>query len=298
METPKRTRTRLQQVLTALGLKALHVVRMAQRIGRELGRPGISRQHFGRLKSGHAAASEEKIFIIVAAFRELSGIALRACDLFDVEPETAGGALAPQRLIAAAAANIGNTSVPLSSDSHSSRTWRASVPDEPGPCATEAFEELYTQYGVLLRSIAMRRFGVPPDDAEALVHDTFVAYLERHTIIRDVKRWLMGAVGNACKNYWRTRKREAPLLPEHDETADPAADEAVEQRMRRSAVVAVLAQLGPKCRETLHRYYLGEETKEAIAEELSTSPGYVLKLLIACRQRAYEVFCGLMGRKK
>ena len=96
----------------------------------------------------------------------------------------------------------------------------------------------------------------------------------------------MGAVGNASKNYWRARKRETPLLPEHEETADAAAEAETEQRMRRSAAVAVLAQLGPKCRETLHRYYLGEESKEAIAEKLS-SPGYVLQLLIARRRRAH-----------
>lgn len=274
-----------------MGLKSLHVVKVAKRLSAELGKPAISRQHFFRLKSGRAMASEEKIFIIVAAMRELTGITFHARDLFDVEPM-------PLRLSAAAAMDGRNISVPVSSDSHSSRTWRVFVPDEPGSRAAEPFEELYRQYGVLLRSIAMRRFGVPPDDAEALVHDTFIAYLERHTVIRDVKRWLMGAVGNASKNYWRARKREAPLLPEHEETADAAAEAETEQRMRRSAAVAVLAQLGPKCRETLHRYYLGEESKEAIAEKLSTSPGYVLQLLIACRRRAHEVFCVLMGRKK
>ena len=274
MESGRRTRTRLQRVLTQLGLKSLHVVAMAKRLGAELARPSISRQQFFRLKGGRAVASEEKIFIIVAAMRELTGIAFQARDLFDVEPML------------------------VFSEAHSSRTWRVFVPDEPGSRAEEPFEVLYRQYGVLLRSIAMRRFGVPPDDAEALVHDTFVAYLERHTIIRDVKRWLMGAVGNASKNYWRARKREAPLLPEHEETADAAAEAETEQRMRRSAAVAVLAQLGPKCRETLRRYYLGEESKEAIAEQLSTSPGYVLQLLIACRRRAHEVFCTLMGRRK
>jgi len=253
------TRTRLQRALTELGLKSLHVVKMARRLSSELGRPSISRQQFFRLKSGRATASEEKIFIVVAAMRELTGIAFHARDLFDVEP--------------AAAMDGRNISVPVFSESHSSRTWSVFVPDEPGSRVEEPFEELYRQYGVLLRSIAMRRFGVPPDDAEALVHDTFVAYLERHTIIRDVKRWLMGAVGNASKNYWRARKREAPLLPEHEETADAAAEAEREQRMRRSAAVAVLAQLGPKCRETLRRYYLGEESKEAIAEKLSTSPG-------------------------
>lgn len=287
METRTPRSTRLQRVITALGVKPLHVVKEAARIARELGLRGISRQHFGRVKSGRAKATEEKIFIIVAALRELTGISFRAHNLFELEPE------------AVAVPFHSNASVPVSSGLHSSRSWRLFVPDEPGPSATEAaFEALYTQYGVLLRSIAMRRFRVPPDDAEALVHDTFVAYLERHTVIHDVKGWLIGAVSNACKHYWRDRQHEAPLLPEHDETADPAAPTTVERWMQRSAVVAVLAQLGVKCRETLRRYYLNEEPKEVIAEGLSTSPGYVLKLLIACRRRAHELFRRLAGPKE
>jgi len=282
MGTPKPSTTRLQQVMTALRVRPLHVVRQAAEIARELGRAGVSRQHFGRIKSGRARASEEKIFIIVAALRELTGIPFAAHDLFDLQPE-------------AGVPDSRSASLPVFSALQRAHTWRAFVPDEPGPSATDGFESLYTQYGILLRSIAMRRYGVPPDDAEALVHDSFLAYLQRHTIIHDVKGWLMGAVGNACKHYWRDRRREAPLLPEHEAAADPAPEALLEDWMRRAAVVAVLARLGAKCRETLRRYYLKEETKEAIAEGLSTSPGYVLKLLIACRRRALEVFRDVSG---
>lgn len=158
-------------------------------------------------------------------------------------------------------------------------------------------ESLYTEYGLLLRGIAMRRYRVPPDDAEALVHDVFVSYLERRPYIRDVKGWLAGAVGNASKNYLRKRRPEAELLPEHEEAIDTGAEQRLERWMYRSMVASVLARLGERCRETLRRYYLREETKERIAEHLDTSPGNVLQLLVTCRRRAQEILQHLSGKK-
>jgi DNA-directed RNA polymerase specialized sigma24 family protein len=76
------------------------------------------------------------------------------------------------------------------------------------PKAAE-FQALYVNYGVVLRGIATQRYRIPAGDAEALVHDAFIAYLQRHTVVREVKPWLIGAVGNACKQYRRVLKREA-----------------------------------------------------------------------------------------
>jgi RNA polymerase sigma factor (sigma-70 family) len=272
--------TRLHQVVRALGVKPMHVVREAQRLARELGRPSISRQHFGRIRSGRAVASEEKIYIIVAAMRSVTGLLFRPSDLFDVEPLFGGPAPAP-----------------VSSASRTTRVWRMFVSQESGS-AEGAFESLYTEYGLLLRTIAIRRYHVPPDDAEALVHDIFAAYLQRRICVRDVKPWLLGAIGNASSNYIRKRQREAELLPEHEEAVDSSAEESLDQWMRRLTMAAVLARLGTKCRETLRRYYLQEEPKEQIATHLATSPAYVLQLLVTCRKRAQELFRSLSGGKE
>src|SRR5215212_7924685 len=78
--------TRLQQVLRVFGVKPTQVVREAQRLAEVLRRPSVSRQHFGRLRSGDAVASEEKIYIIVAAMRSVTGLLFRPSDLFDLEP--------------------------------------------------------------------------------------------------------------------------------------------------------------------------------------------------------------------
>lgn len=284
--------TRLQHVLRALGVKPTHVVREAQRLAEALGRPSISRQHFGRIRNGRAAASEDKIYIIVAAMRSATGLLFRPSDLFDVEPllsETADFGLLPVR--AAGSATASTVKVPVFSGRRTTRVWRLFVPENSG-FTDDAFASLYTEYGLLLRTIAMRRYRVPPDDAEALVHDIFAAYLQRRTYVRDVKGWLIGAIGNASNNYIRKRKPEAELLPEHEEAIDTATEQSLDQWIRRLTIAAVLARLGTKCRETLRRYYLHEEPKERIAAHLETSPAYVLQLLVSCRKRAQELLRG------
>jgi RNA polymerase sigma factor (sigma-70 family) len=261
---------------------------MAARIASEMGfRQSISRQYLGKLRNGRARATEEKILLLVMAVRELTGYAVRACDLFPLEPAAINGAprFTPDSC---------NISVPVSSTGSSSPVWRIFVPEPTGSGGDDAFEALYAEYGLLLRSIAMRRYGIPPDDAEALVHDTFVAYLERHTKINELKPWLMGAVSNGCKHYWRDRKRESPLPDDYEETADPAAEKMADDWAWRITVARLVARLGEQCRETLKRYYWRDESKETIAATLSLSPGYVLHLLSSCRQRIRE----MLARRK
>lgn len=273
----------------------MHVVREARRLAAELHRPAVSRQHFGRIRSGQARASEDKIYIIVAAMRSVTGLLVRPSDLFDVDPAMPdtliAGSLAPLSMRTVRGSTV---SVPVFSDSRTTRVWRLFVNQDSGSPEVP-FESLYTEYGLLLRTIAIRRYHIPHDDAEALVHDIFAAYLQRRTYVRDVKSWLLGAIGNAASNYLRKRRPEAVLLPEHEEAVDAAAEESVDQALRRLTVAAMLARLGTKCRETLRRYYLHEEPKEQIAAELETSPAYVLQLLVTCRKRAQELFRSLSG---
>jgi DNA-directed RNA polymerase specialized sigma24 family protein len=79
---------------------------------------------------------------------------------------------------------------------------------------------------------------------------------------------------------------------------DARPEESLNHWMRRVTIAAVLARLGTKCRETLRRYYLREQSKEAIAAHLDTSPGYVLQLLVTCRRRAKELLRSLSGKKE
>ena len=281
----QRKQTRLQKFIDELGLKAKDITDEAYRISMAEGIESISRQHFLRLRQGRASATSERIYIIVAAVQSLTGMLIRATDLFVLQPVTPGPASQPWE------SHVPSSyGVPVSSRHRSTGFWNRIVTEDSHPADAQAFEALYTEYGVLLRSIAMRRYNIPPDDAEALVHDIFTAYLQRRTYVRDLKPWLIGAIGNASKDYLRRRRREEPLLPEHDEIADRGAEEHAERWIVNMTAATVIARLGEKCRETLRSYYLKEESKESIAHRLATSPAYVLQLLVSCRRRVRALY--------
>jgi RNA polymerase sigma factor (sigma-70 family) len=261
--------------MQTLGVRPMQVVAETARLARECGgcKP-VSRQELLRLRFGGGGATSATMRSIVAAMREITGIIVRAADLFDLEPDAPGGA----------------AGVPVSWDGPAVRVRRPFVSQQSGVTATEAFETLYTEYALLLRNIATRRYGIPCDEAEAIVHDIFASYLERRAWIRDERRWLAGAVKNASKYYLRCRRRESPLLAEHDEKADLAAGDRAEQWLTRLTLAAVLARLGTKCREALRMYYLRGHATDDIAHHLDTSADYVRHLLMTCRKRVRDLF--------
>ena len=283
--------TLLQRFIEDLGLKVQEIITEADRISAEQGIESITDRHFLRIRQGKVSATAERIYIIVAALRSLTGMVVPASELFLLQPATVTLPRFPADTFRPRSAGAHS----VSSYGTSRRSARAVDAHEP-PDAQE-FETLYIEYGVLLRSIAMRRYNIPPDDAEALVHDIFMAYLQRREHVRELKGWLIGAIGNASKDYLRRRKREEPLLPEHDEKADQAAEERAERWMVNMTVATVVSRLGEKCRETLRRYYFHEESKESIAQQLSTSPAYVLQLLVTCRRRVREIYNSMRSGK-
>jgi RNA polymerase sigma factor (sigma-70 family) len=283
--------TPLEEVISAFGLQPATILRTADRIAHERGVPSISRTHLLRLRKGRTAATEEKILILVSAIREMTGVMLRAGELFALEPALAGAAL-PFR-------NYGDAVLPpvSSPGSRIAHFWRVLVSEHPTPSSDQAFETLYVEYGVLLRDMGVLGYGIPRDDAEALVHDCFIAYLERHTTIRHAKGWLSGTMRNSCRHYLRDRKREAPLGPEHDGTVDTAAHSSLDVWMRKLTLASVLARLGAKCRDSLRAYYLAGEAKQSMADRMATSANNVDQLLSTCRRRALELLRGLGGKK-
>lgn len=296
---PASSPTRLARVMKSLGLRVSRIASLATDIGRRAGFPGVSRSHLQRMIRGEVSPTAERIYVLVAAIREATGFPVAARDLFDLEPPLPEGAHdAGRSLLRWMGLHGWSASVPVFSGSYTSPRWRVSVPDHTALPAPEAFEALYVEHGTLLRKIAVRRYNVPPGDAEALVHDSFILYMQRHTTVHDPKPWLVATVCNACKHYWRDRNRETPLLPEHEEAADPRADGELELWLRQNALAAVFARLGARCRETLGRYYLRRESNEAIAGQLSTKPGYVRQLLMSCRRRARELYDQATGRRR
>jgi RNA polymerase sigma factor (sigma-70 family) len=282
--------TLLGQAIRALGLRQTTIVRMANQLADALGIPSISRSQLGRLMRGQTRATDESIAIIVAACSELSGVPLHPGDLFPLQ-------VSALRLAVASYGRGRQLAVPLSSAGNSTReAWRELVTEETtGP---EDIQQLYVEHGVIMRAVAMRRYRIPPDDAEDIVHDALVDLLQRPTPPTNARGWLLGNVKHRCKHFWRDRKREAPLLPEHDETIDTASESTLEVWERRLTVSAMLARIGPKCRETLRGFYLAEETNDALASRLRKAPAYIYVLLSTCRRRLSELFRATRSRTR
>lgn len=71
-----------------------------------------------------------------------------------------------------------------------------------------ALGAVYDEYLPLLRKIAMRKFGVPRADVDSLIHDVFTTYLVQQVRVRELHPYLVGAICNASREYWRKANRD------------------------------------------------------------------------------------------
>ncbi len=99
--------------------------------------------------------------------------------------------------------------------------------------------QLQVQMRKLQFSIAQRRYGLMVEEAEDVVQEAWLLFLERRGIIRSTRAWLAGTVANLCRHHIdrsvRSRKRFADddgienMADGH--AADPQAAIAVRQAL-------------------------------------------------------------------
>jgi RNA polymerase sigma factor (sigma-70 family) len=165
----------------------------------------------------------------------------------------------------------------------------------PGACNRtdlHAIDDVYLEHAPLLRRVAIRKFSVPPADAENLVHDVFLDYLvSTRTVRSDLRSYLVGAICNASRNYWRSRRSESRVFTDDEASGADVLSEDIFNDLARNLIVAsTLARLGERCREALRRYYLDGEDTGTVAAAMNTSPSNVNYLMHVCRKRAREVY--------
>jgi RNA polymerase sigma factor (sigma-70 family) len=164
----------------------------------------------------------------------------------------------------------------------------------------QEFVRLYDENCGVLVALAIRKFRVPLDDAEGLAHEVFLSYLKRRDEIRDLHRWLVGAICNASRYYWRQRGRHTEQLDTEiaDTKPDPATGNMIETMMARIAAGEAMAGLSPRYQHILRlRYFEGYSIKE-IADHLGVTSKYTQKLVTKCLRRAEEIFSRSQQGKK
>jgi RNA polymerase sigma factor (sigma-70 family) len=173
----------------------------------------------------------------------------------------------------------------------------------PMPCAGQpggsgrvaAFEEAYLRYAPRLRRIATGKFGIAAPDADALVHDVFATYFLHAETVRKLEPYLIGAICNAARYHLRRAGTAHALFC--DETPCAATpDDALASEIERKVLVSrMLARVGRRCRDLLHRYYVNGETTQSIACGMQMKPATILVFLSRCRARARHALDS-MGR--
>lgn len=130
----------------------------------------------------------------------------------------------------------------------------------------------------------MRRFRLPPDDAEDVLQDTFLAFLHKREEIRDPEAWIVGTVRNRCLMYWRGRRRR--LLRVVDDSlietfAEPGPPSQERCDLRRDLDRA-MESIPPRCRTLLQLRYGQDRAPKEAAEFMGYRSSGIHKILERC----------------
>jgi RNA polymerase sigma factor (sigma-70 family) len=147
----------------------------------------------------------------------------------------------------------------------------------------------YRTEGALLLRIAEGKFRVPHEEAEALLHDVFASYLLHFANIQNGRAWLVGAMCNASRSYWRQRREH----DEVDDTFSAPSDLASDTYFRRLMVRQAVSTLRDKCKETLRLHYWEGRSAIELAEVFGTTRRYAEKLIHKCLKYTRDIVAGL-----
>lgn len=171
----------------------------------------------------------------------------------------------------------------------------AAVSDHVGGGLADEVEALYLRHRTLLLFVGCRKFRVPECDAEGLIQEVFLSYLQNSTKVQNVRAWLVAAMCNASRHYWRLQGRVDQLPEDFSDRGDPRAQKVADEFAMKMTMQQTLGYLQPRCRETLFLHYYEGRSASDVAQELETTSRYAEKLIHNCLKRAREIYLNITG---
>ena len=168
----------------------------------------------------------------------------------------------------------------------------------PVPTPADDVEALYIEHRTLLLYVACRKFRIPDCDAENLIQEVFLSFLQTGTKIDNVRAWLVAAMCNASRHYWRASGRTESLPEDFNDQSDPSSQGLAEQYTMRMTIRQALDYLQPRCRETLWLHYFEGRSAGDVARELETTNRYAEKLIHNCLKRVREIYMNITAVQK
>lgn len=144
-------------------------------------------------------------------------------------------------------------------------------------------EQLHAAARNLMHWIPIRRYGLSPDDAEDVVQEAWLLFLERRERIRFAFGWLAGTVANLCRRRFERRREELD-----DGVLARVADERCPDPATALAVHAALARLDPRLRELAVMLGLEGYSYEEASEATGYARGAIGPLYIRAKTKLRE----------
>ena len=158
--------------------------------------------------------------------------------------------------------------------------------------------ELYVQHRSLLVHIACRKFRVPEADAEALMQEVFVSLMTTTPKVENIRAWLVAAMCNASRHYWRGQSRTESLPEDFNDHGDPRSQGIADRFAMSITMRQALEYLQDRCRQTLYLHYYEGRSAVDVARELETTTRYAEKLIHNCLKRVREIYFNITAVKR
>ncbi|MFL6246614.1 MAG: RNA polymerase sigma factor [Thermoanaerobaculia bacterium] len=195
------------------------------------------------------------------------------------------------------ASDVTPTASRTRNDKTAARATAAAAPVPPSPAADDV-EALYIEHRNLLLYVACRKFRIPDCDAENLIQEVFLSFLQTGTKIDNIRAWLVAAMCNASRHYWRAQGRVESLPDNFNDQSDPGTHGLADQFAMKMTVRQALDYLQPRCRETLWLHYFEGRSAGDVARELETTNRYAEKLIHNCLKRVREIYLSITAVTK
>ncbi len=169
------------------------------------------------------------------------------------------------------------------------------VPEEPQP---EDIGELYVRHRPLLLHVGCRKFRIPESEAESLIQEVFLSFMTTTTRVENIRAWLVAAMCNASRHYWRGQSRTEGLPEDFEDQTDPSTNGLAEKLAMIITMQQALEYLQPRCRETLYLHYYEGRSANDVAISLDTTSRYAEKLIHNCLKRVREIYLSITAVKR
>jgi RNA polymerase sigma factor (sigma-70 family) len=138
---------------------------------------------------------------------------------------------------------------------------------------------LYAATVNTLHAISRGRFGFPQEDAEELVQETWLLYLEKRRDIRTPRTWLSGTMANLCRQEIDRRTRSRARAAEMPEPAFTPVDDTV------LAIHQALARLDDRSRTLCTMIGLEQRSYEEVSTAANLPIGSIGPMYLRAKER-------------